>query len=64
MSAVTALAGGVFGTGATDDDAELRDLVDEIGRQSFEARQGRGRPDDCDIDGAFLQAYRIGRDGG
>ena len=48
MSAVTALAGGVFGTGAADDDTDLRDLVDDIGRQSFEARQGRGRPDEFD----------------
>jgi acyl-CoA dehydrogenase len=48
MSAVTALAGGVFGAGAADDNSELRELVDDIGRQSFEARQGRGRPDEFD----------------
>jgi acyl-CoA dehydrogenase len=48
MSAVTALAGGVFGAGAADDNTELRELVDDIGRQSFEARQGRGRPDEFD----------------
>jgi acyl-CoA dehydrogenase len=44
MSVVTALAGGVFG--ATDDDtSELRQLVDDIGRRSFDARVGdRGLP--------------------
>lgn len=49
MSAVTALAGGVFGAGAEDDNTDLRDLVDDIGSQSFERRQGgRGRPDEFD----------------
>ena len=49
MSAVTALSGGVFGVGAPDDNTELRDLVDDIGRKSFDARQGhRGRPDEFD----------------
>jgi acyl-CoA dehydrogenase len=49
MSAVTALAGGVFGAGAEDENTELRQLVADIGRQSFEARQGdRGRPDEFD----------------
>jgi acyl-CoA dehydrogenase len=49
MSAVTALAGGVFGAGAADDNTELRELVDDIGRKSVDARQGhRGRPDQFD----------------
>lgn len=49
MSAVTALAGGVFGAGAMDADAQLRELVDDLGRTSFAARQGnRGRPDEFD----------------
>jgi acyl-CoA dehydrogenase len=49
MSALTALAGGVFGVGTADDDTELHDLVDDIGRQAFDARQGaRGRPDEFD----------------
>lgn len=49
MSAVTALAGGAFGAGAADDNTELRELVDDIGRKSFAARQGhRGRPDEFD----------------
>ncbi len=49
MSAVTALSGGVFGPGAADDNTELRELVDDIGRKSFAARQGhRGRPDKFD----------------
>lgn len=49
MSAVTALAGGVFGAGTADDNTELRELVDDIGSKSFDARQGhRGRPDEFD----------------
>lgn len=49
MSAVTALAGGVFGAGAADDNTELRELVDDIGGKAFAARQGhRGRPDEFD----------------
>ncbi|TPG36436.1 acyl-CoA dehydrogenase family protein [Mycolicibacterium hodleri] len=49
MSPVTALAGGVFGVGAVDDNSDLRDLVDDIGSKSFAARQGhRGRPDEFD----------------
>jgi acyl-CoA dehydrogenase len=49
MSAVTALAGGVFGVGAVDDSSDLRDLVDDIGGKSFAARHGhRGRPDEFD----------------
>lgn len=48
MSAVTALAGGVFGT-ADDDASDLRELVDDIGNRSAAARQGhRLRPDEFD----------------
>jgi acyl-CoA dehydrogenase len=49
---VTALSGGVFDTGTTDDDgAELRQLVDDIGRRSFDARLGRRRvPEQFDAD--------------
>ena len=47
MSAVTALAGGVFG--AAGDDSELRELVDDIGSKSADVRQGhRMRPDELD----------------
>ncbi|BCQ07331.1 acyl-CoA dehydrogenase [Mycobacterium heckeshornense] len=43
MSAQKALAGGVFDVSIGDDDiAELRQLVDDIGRRSFDARLGRG----------------------
>ncbi|CAN5479622.1 acyl-CoA dehydrogenase family protein [soil metagenome] len=43
------LAGGVFSAAADDDLAELRTLVDEIGRQSAEARIGqRGLPEEFD----------------
>lgn len=47
-----ALAGGVFGGIAGDDDtAELRTLVDDIGRASFEARLGSRRlPEQFDDD--------------
>ena len=40
---LSALAGGVFhsGTDAEDDAAELRQLVDDIGRRSFDARLGQ-----------------------
>ena len=50
--AVTALSGGVFDTGITDDDgAELRQLVDDIGRRSFDAKLGRRRvPEQFDAD--------------
>lgn len=49
MSAVTALAGGVFEKSADDDSAELRRLVDDIARRSFDARMGqRGRPEQFD----------------
>src|SRR6202041_2159359 len=42
--AVTALSGGVFDTGTADDDgAELRQLVDDIGRRSFDAKLGMRR---------------------
>jgi acyl-CoA dehydrogenase len=41
---LTALSGGVFDTGTADDDgAELRQLVDDIGRRSFDAKMGRRR---------------------
>jgi acyl-CoA dehydrogenase len=46
-----ALAGGVFesGTAADDDAAELRQLVDDLGRRSFDARVGhRGLPEQFD----------------
>jgi acyl-CoA dehydrogenase len=47
---VSALAAGIFGaTGARDDDAELRQLVDELGRRSYDAALGRrGVPDQFD----------------
>lgn len=49
MSAVGALAGGVFGAGADDDTGDLRELVDDIGRRSADARQGqRSRPEEFD----------------
>lgn len=49
MSAITALAGGVFETTTDDDTAELRQLVDDIGRRSFDARVGeRGLPERFD----------------
>jgi acyl-CoA dehydrogenase len=49
---VTALSGGVFDTGTADDDgAELRQLVDDIGRRSFDAKLGRRRvPEQFDAD--------------
>jgi acyl-CoA dehydrogenase len=49
---VTALSGGVFDTGTTDDDAaELRQLVDDIGRRSFDAKLGRRQvPEQFDAD--------------
>lgn len=42
MSAFTALAGGVFGSPA-DDGAELRQLTDDIGRRSMDARAAHSR---------------------
>jgi acyl-CoA dehydrogenase len=44
---MSALAGGVFATtGIQDDDADLRQLVDDLGRRSYEAGLGRrGVPD-------------------
>jgi acyl-CoA dehydrogenase len=49
---VTALSGGVFAIDTADDDrADLRQLVDEIGRRSFDAKLGRRRvPDEFDAD--------------
>lgn len=49
---MTALSGGVFATGTADDDgAELRQLVDDIGRRSFDAKLGRRRvPEPFDAD--------------
>lgn len=55
MSAVTALTGGVFKSAGDDDSAELRRLVDDIGRRSFDARVSqRGRRED--FDGALWHA--------
>lgn len=49
MTAVTALAGGVFESSIDDGNRELRELVDDIGRRSFEARVGhRQRPEQFD----------------
>lgn len=49
---MSALAGGVFGSDdSNDDDAELRRLVDDLGRLAFDARLGRrGLPDRFDAD--------------
>ncbi|MDT5001358.1 MAG: acyl-CoA dehydrogenase [Mycobacterium sp.] len=49
---MTALAGGVFATtDIQDDDADLRQLVDDLGRRSYEASLGRrGVPDRFDAD--------------
>ncbi len=49
---MSALSGGVFDTAAIDDDdAELRALVDDIGKRSFDARLGRRRvPETFDDD--------------
>jgi acyl-CoA dehydrogenase len=52
MSAVTALAGGIFDTTAVETDdhtRELRELVDQLGRRSFDGLLGhRGRPERFD----------------
>ena len=47
---MSAVSGGVFDAAREDDDnAELRALVDELGRRSFEARLGqRGMPEKFD----------------
>ncbi|MDT5287250.1 MAG: acyl-CoA dehydrogenase [Mycobacterium sp.] len=49
---LSALAGGVFAVNDTeDDDAELRQLVDDIGRRSYDAGLGRrGVPDQFDAE--------------
>jgi acyl-CoA dehydrogenase len=49
---MNALSGGVFHTGAADDDgADLRRLVDDIGRRSFDAKIGTRRvPEQFDDD--------------
>jgi acyl-CoA dehydrogenase len=49
---MSALAGGVFAvTEAQDDDAQLRQLVDDLGRRSYDARLGhRGIPDQFDAE--------------
>lgn len=49
---MSALAGGLFDSDAhQDDDAELRKLVDDVGRLAFDARLGhRGVPDRFDAD--------------
>jgi acyl-CoA dehydrogenase len=49
---MSVLAGGVFAsTAAGDDDAELRDLVNELGTRSFEAHLGRrGLPHRLDVE--------------
>jgi acyl-CoA dehydrogenase len=49
MSAVNPLAGGVFGSTSDAEDADLRQLVEDVGRRSFDARVGqRGRPEKFD----------------
>jgi acyl-CoA dehydrogenase len=46
---MSALAGGVFGSSADDEYAELRSLIDDIGSRSFDARLGhRVRPERFD----------------
>jgi acyl-CoA dehydrogenase len=49
---MSALADGVFGAGGTDvDHPELRDLVDDLGRRSYDAGLGRrGVPDQFDAE--------------
>jgi acyl-CoA dehydrogenase len=49
---LSALAGGVFAaTESHDDDAQLRQLVDDLGRRSYDARLGhRGIPDQFDAE--------------
>jgi acyl-CoA dehydrogenase len=49
---MSALAGGVFATTNTrDDDAELRELVDDLGQRSYDAGLGhRGIPDQFDAE--------------
>lgn len=48
---MTALAGGVFASPHRDHDAQLRQLVDDLGRRSYDARVGqRGIPDQFDAE--------------
>ena len=49
---MSVLSGGIFDTGTTaDDSAELRQLVDDIGQKSFDAKLGRRRvPEQFDAD--------------
>lgn len=49
---MSALAGGVFAvTGSKDDDTQLRQLVDDLGRRSYDAGLGhRGIPDQFDTE--------------
>ena len=51
-AAMSALAGGVFAsTDARDDDAQLRQLVDDLGQRSYDAGLGhRGIPDQFDAE--------------
>jgi acyl-CoA dehydrogenase len=48
---MSALAGGVFAATGTDDDAQLRELVEDLGRRSYDATLGqRGIPDRFDAE--------------
>jgi acyl-CoA dehydrogenase len=48
---MSVLAGGVFAAKDVGDDAELRGLVDELGRRSYDAGLGRrGVPDQFDAE--------------
>ncbi|EKF21161.1 acyl-CoA dehydrogenase, C-terminal domain protein [Mycolicibacterium hassiacum DSM 44199] len=48
---MSALSGGVFDASTDDEFTELRRLVDDIGKRSFDARQGRRTvPDEFDAD--------------
>jgi acyl-CoA dehydrogenase len=48
---MSALAGGVFAATGTDDDTQLRELVEDLGRRSYDATLGqRGIPDRFDAE--------------